>query len=365
MGKKKTADEVAKQAEKAAETEAPKTEEKKTEGSAEAAPKEEEDAPIIKELKVIDDKYLELQKEFEKKANELQLKYEALQAPLLTQRTEVLTKADGESKSGTPACPSFWLEALKHHPATEDEIQDWDCPVLEHLVDIKKLFLDEADIEKGFRLEFHFSENEFFTDKVLWKEFHVENASPYTGEIEVKEIKCSKVDWKPGKDVTVETIKKKTKGGGAKKQKQKGKETQEPRDSFFRNVFRNLKAGDPVPDDVNDEEARQMMDDEDDDDEMMNMLMENDHEIGMAIRDQLIPFAVRWYTGEAAPEQDDDEDDEEEDDDDAGDDEEDESEEDDEPPARGGKKAQAKGKAAGAKKGADGAAPKQEECKQQ
>merc|ERR1712136_322490 len=81
--------------------------------------------------------------------------------------------------------------------------------------------------------------------------------------------------------------------------------------------------------------------------------------VGPAIKGQIIPYAVRWYTGEAAPDDDDDDEDDEDDDDDDDDDEEDESNEEseeEEKPKRG----KAKGKA---KKPA-GAGEKKEECKQ-
>eukprot|EP00971_Amphidinium_carterae_P005284 105639-Amphidinium_carterae.1 len=52
--------------------------------------------------------------------------------------------------------------------------------------------------------------------------------------------------------------------------------------------------------------------DEDDDiEEMLEYIMDSDHDIAMSIRTQLIPYAVRWYTGEATPEGFDDEDEEE------------------------------------------------------
>ena len=38
----------------------------------------------------------------------------------------------------------------------------------------------------------------------MLKEYEVVEASPYTGEMSAKEIKASSIDWKPGKDVTVE-----------------------------------------------------------------------------------------------------------------------------------------------------------------
>jgi len=334
----------------------------------EEKPEEPDDPPIVKELKEIDDKYLELEVQYEKEVQELQRKYTEKQAPLLDQRKQVLTKADdAETPTGTPALKGFWLKAMQNLPALEDQIEEWDIDVLEYCSDVTKGYLDSTDLSKGFKLTFHFVENPYFTNDTLWKEYHTEEGSPYTGEIDTKEIKVNDTDWKPGKDVTVEKIAKKAKGGGAKKNKQKTKEKEEPRDSFFRSIFRNLRPDMPMPADVNLEEARAMGmggDDSDDDDQaMMGLLMENDYEIGCSIRDQLIPFAVRWYTGEARQEdgfgddsdEDDDEDSEDEDDDD---DDDDESE--DEPAPK--KKAQPKAKGRG---GGGKAGPNPEECKQQ
>lgn len=260
------------------------------------------------DLKVLDEKYLAIEKEYEKEVQELQKKYTALQEPLLQERCKLLRTATNETSEeekllGTPACKGFWAQAMHHLPSLEDQIEEWDVPVLEYLSDITKSFLDESDLNKGFKLTFHFVENPYFTNETLVKEYHTEESSPYTCELDTKEIKATEINWKPSKNVTVETIKKKTKGGGAKKQKQKGKEKEEPRDSFFRNFFRNLKPDMPVPEDVNLDEARQMVEDGDDEDDegMMELLMENDYEIGCSLRDMLIPFAVRWYTGEAAP----------------------------------------------------------------
>jgi nucleosome assembly protein 1-like 1 len=327
--------------------------------------KEEEDPPIVKELKEIDDKYLELEREYEKKVQELQRQYNEKQTPLLEQRKQVLTNAKdaGDSFSGTPALKGFWLQAMKHLPALEDQIEEWDEPVLEYCSDVTKTYLSE-ELHKGFKLTFHFVENPYFTNETLWKEYHTQESSPYTGEIDTTEIKACEIDWKPGKDVTIEKVAKKVKGGGAKKTKQKAKEKEEPRDSFFRNFFRTLKPDMPLPDDVNMSEMREMMeqDSDDDDEQMMGLLMENDYEVGTSVRDQLVPFAVRWYTGEAQPDgffdddDDFDEDDEEDDDDDDEDD--DEESDDDEPVPK--KKAQPKKKGGGG-----GPNAKAEECKQQ
>lgn len=323
---------------------------------------EEEDPPIIKELKKLDDEYLAIEREYEKKMMELQRLYNERQEPLLKKRLDVLTcttKAEKpeDEKFGTPALKDFWLTALSNLPATQDEIEDWDRPVLEYLRDITKEHIDPEDGNKGFRLKFTFVENPFFTNTELVKEYITNEASPYTGEIETTEIKATEIDWKEGQNVTVELVKKKPKGGGAKK-KNKAKEKEEPRDSFFRSMFRNLKQDMETPDDVL---ALMPDDEEEDEDSIVDLLMENDYEIGCSIRDQLIPFAVRWFTGEACEDDDDDGEDSEEeisDDEDEDDDEDDDDEDDTPKPKRGAKKPAGKGAKSG-----DAGDPK--ECKQQ
>eukprot|EP00928_Gymnodinium_smaydae_P072703 TRINITY_DN56004_c0_g1_i1.p1 TRINITY_DN56004_c0_g1~~TRINITY_DN56004_c0_g1_i1.p1 ORF type:complete len:335 (-),score=143.67 TRINITY_DN56004_c0_g1_i1:237-1241(-) len=320
-----------------------------------------EDTPIIKELKVIDDKYLELEREYEREVAKLEALYTEKQRPLLEERATVLQAGESD-QTGTPAVADFWAKALANHPALEDAIEEYDMPVLAFIKDIKKENLDASDSSKGFKLTFEFAENPFFENATLEKEYITEEDSPYTGDINVVEVKSTKVDWKPGKDVTVELVKKKVKGGGAKKAKQ-AKEKQEPRPSFFRGFFRNLKPDMDLPDDINldlDEEDEDM-----DDENLMQMVMENDHEMGSAIRDNIIPFAVRWYTGEAAPEDDSfDEDEEEESEDDE---DEESSEEDESPKGKKGAKAKVKGgdKKKGARTGSADEEGKKEECKQQ
>lgn len=317
-----------------------------------------EDAPVIKELKVLDDKYLEMERACDKEIKEIQKKYMEQQKPLLDQRAEVLAK-EGENTdtTGTPAQKGFWVTAMQNHPALEEFIQKWDLPVLEYLKDITTAPLDVNEMDKGFKIAFHFAKNPYFEAEVLEKEYHTEEDSPYTQELTVTQIKATDIEWKEGKDITVEKVAKKVKGGGAKKAKQK-KEKEEPRESFFRDFFRSLKPGEAVPDDLNLEDMLDS-DDEENDDEIMEMLMDRDHEIGTAIQEQLIPFAVRWFTGEAAPEGDDEDDDE--------DSEEEDSEDDDDdedvpaPKKKGGK--QPVGKAG--KEGKDKDQKQTEECKQQ
>jgi nucleosome assembly protein 1-like 1 len=350
--------------------EEPKEEEKKEEPKKEDEPKEPDDPPIVKALKEVDDKYLALEREYELEVDKLRKAFEAKQQPFLDERKKLLLESDKENKSsGTPALPGFWLQALKNHPAFDDEIQKWDEPVLEFLIDVTKAYVDQDDSHKGFIITMSFLENDYFTNTELTKEIRTKEPSPYTGDIDCIECKSTVIDWKQNKDVTVERVEKKVKGGGAKKAKQKGKATIEPRDSFFRSFFVTHKEGEPLSDEVKERMLEGMPmddDDDDDDDEMIKYFLESQLEVGEALRDQIIPFAVRWFTGEADPNKDDDDDDEdeeEEEDDDDDDDDDEESDEDDEPaPKSKGKPKKSPKTSPSVKPAKD---PKAEECKQQ
>lgn len=223
--------------------------------------KSEEDPPIVKELKAIDDKYLEIEREYEKAIEELKKKYVDRQRPLLEERQKVLVGDAGDSK-GTPKLQGFWRTAMANHPAFEDIIEDWDVDVLDFLRNVA--WEQSGDNSHCFKLTFSFTENPYFEPLEIVKEYHCVESCPYTQEVDVKKILCTEIKWKPGKDVTVEKTQKKVKGGGAKKAKQKGKETIEPRESVFRAFFRSLDAEEPLPDDL---KGMMEQDEEDSDDD--------------------------------------------------------------------------------------------------
>jgi len=358
------------------------------EGDKEIKPEEPEegpeDPPIVKQLKEIDDEYLKLEKEYERECYKLLLQYSEKQRPLLEKRKKLLLEAEegAAPETGTPALSGFWLRAMQNHPAFDDVIQEWDEPVLTYLQDIERILMDAGDDEedsdksKCFKLVFRFGENPYFENTELEKEYNLKMVNPYCGEVEVESIKCSTIEWKRGKDVTVERVAKKVKGGGAKKAKAKKAGKEEWRPSFFRDFFRNLTHDTELA-----EDAREMAmglagegdEDEDNmaDEEMLACLMDNDYEIGTAVRDFIVPFAVRWFTGEASPDDDDDDEDDDEEDEEEEDDDDDDDDEDDEPRrGRSGRRHPPPPKKEGKKKAnpdeteGDGGA-KKEECKQQ
>jgi nucleosome assembly protein 1-like 1 len=185
------------------------------------------------------------------------------------------------------------------------------------------------------------------------------------GEPVLQKAEGTPIDWKAGKNVTVKVMKKKPRRGAPANAKPQTKT--EPVPSFFRffsppEIPQTAEAVAEL-----DEEAVEELREE----------VEADFELGMILRDELVPDAYRWWSGEAAEEEDEeeDEDDDDEDDDDEGDDDEDDDSEEDEEDESddeggGGKKGKKGGGKKGGKGGAAGGVPlgpdgKPQDCKQQ
>ena len=88
-------------------------------------------------------------------------------------------------------------------------IAPYDEPVLEHLVNMT-VSLNSPD-NTGFSLQFHFSENDYFTNSVLTKEYSLRPGHDtdcpleYDGPEIYKATGCN-IDWKEGKDLTTKTV---------------------------------------------------------------------------------------------------------------------------------------------------------------
>ncbi|KAL6740807.1 hypothetical protein Aduo_014126 [Ancylostoma duodenale] len=186
---------------------------------------------------------------------------------------------------GSKGIPSFWLNVLKGSDMTQDMIQDHDEPILKHLTDITTSI--EVD-PHGFTIYFHFSPNEFFSNTVLKKQYFLEikpdaeDPFGFDGPSVVRAVGDT-IQWNDGKNITKKVVKKKLKkGANAGKFITKTVKA----DSFF-NFFDTIVP--PTEDHKN----------EDDEEDDSHELMRADFEIGQVLRDNIIPRAVLFYTGEA------------------------------------------------------------------
>ena len=201
---------------------------------------------------------------------------------------------EDQRETANRGIPDFWLTVFKNANETvlNRTVELVDEPILKHLQDVTVTLPEE---NTGFSLHFHFAQNEFFSNSVLTKEYELRNGIDrrdpldYDGPEMLRARGCD-IDWKddmnPGVKITMKKQKLKGKGGTKTLLKE------EKRDTFF-NFFQ------PPPISMDTERA-------DDDDELVAQL-DTDFDIGLGIKDKLIPKAVLYYTGEARdPESDED-----------------------------------------------------------
>jgi len=284
-------------------------------------------APVKKRLtglKGLQSEYSKLELKFQEEILELEKKYLEKYRPLYTRRAEIINgvsepkedeleagriveqeneessaesvKNDDEAVSAgsdVKGVPEFWLSAMKNLISIASLITPKDEEVLRHLLDIRLAYLDVP----GFKIEFEFAENEFFTDKVLTKSYFYQQQAGYGGDFIYDHAEGQEIQWKEGKDLTVKIETK----------RQRNKSTQShsrftnldtnqtrivkrsvPLDSFF-NFFKP-----PVPR----KDDAEVDEDEEDADELDERL-ELDYNIGEDIKEKLIPRAIDWYTGAA------------------------------------------------------------------
>ncbi|PAN28894.1 hypothetical protein PAHAL_5G184600 [Panicum hallii] len=206
------------------------------------------------------------------------------------QRSEIVTgvvEVDGITKGGdeTPAepkekgVPDFWLNAMKNNEILAEEIQKRDEEALKYLKNIEWCRIDDP---KGFKIVFSFDANPFFKNSVLTKTYHmIDEDDPI-----LEKAIGTEIEWYPGKCLTKRVLQKKPKKGS--KDTKPIIMTQE-RKSFF-NFFNPPQVPD-VDEKIDEDTAVQLQDQ-----------MEQDYDIGSAIREKIIPHAVSWFTGEAQDE---------------------------------------------------------------
>lgn len=278
----------------------------------------------IEALKKLQLEATNVEAKFFEEVHDLECKYHKLYSPLYEKRFKILTGSyepnDEESqwpsdeeeelskdldnkakieekKEETPVPeipvkgrkPEFWLTVFKNIGPLSDLVQEHDEPILKHLVDIKTIFIEKP---MGFILEFHFESNEYFTNTVLTKEYDVkcvpdDDASFSFEGPEIYRCRGCTINWNKGKNVTLETVKKKQKHKSRGLVRLVRKTVQA--ESFF-----NFFSPPAVPDDVH----------EDDVDEDLRNILITDFEIGHYLRERVVPRAVLYFTGEGLQDED-------------------------------------------------------------
>eukprot|EP01134_Creolimax_fragrantissima_P006108 CFRG6108T1 len=266
----------------------------------------------VKALKNINVEHKDLQRKFNLEMLELERKYLALNEPLYSKRSKIvsgeyeptveecefvdsddeeeeedkivdLEKEDDEDFEDVKGIPAFWLTALQSNPDIDNLVEDHDRDCLESLIDVRFEYLTPGSF--GFRLIFEFAPNDYFSNTELVKTYHLTDDGTST-ELMFEKAEGTEISWKSeDKNLcfTTKTKKQRHKASGQIRMKT----TSEPRDSFF-GFFSPL----PMP-------TEEEMEENEDDAMAISERLEQDYEMGEIIKDEIIPRAVFWFTGEA------------------------------------------------------------------
>ncbi|XP_057610233.1 protein SET-like [Chionomys nivalis] len=109
-------------------------------------------------------------------------KYNKLRQPFFQKRSELIAKI-----------PNFWVTTFVNHPQVSALLGEEDKEALHYLTRVE--VTEFEDIKSGYRTDFYFDENPYFENKVLSKEFHLNESGDPTS-------KSTEIKWKSGKDLT-------------------------------------------------------------------------------------------------------------------------------------------------------------------
>ncbi|KAI0076373.1 nucleosome assembly protein [Panus rudis PR-1116 ss-1] len=253
-----------------------------------------------------------VQKEFQKEVMALERKYAKALQTLYERRKEIVLGKIGASKEeiilgevqslkededykNLPALPAsattskptlvegFWLRVLKGHPDIENMIQETDEPALHHLTDITisypSILSGSGNTSLAFSVKFHFSRNEFFSNSTLTKTYVYKDEIGFFGDLLYSHVIGDVIQWKAGKDL----IKLAEEAAGDDDDDDDEDDDDDDDEASFFTFF-------SPPASI----TRPVNDGEDSEDSL-----DDDFDIGEALKNQVIPRAVDYFTGDA------------------------------------------------------------------
>lgn len=171
-----------------------------------------------------------------------------------------LNKSFMDDITDVKGIPNFWLQAIKNCTHNDDLIHECDEEALSYLMDIKVNLINEPDL--SFILEFEFAPNPFFNNTILTKQYFLscDTNDEFYGFSIIRAIGCN-IDWNDGKNIMEKEI-----------------------ETFFTFFYPpELSAN---PDKSIELESNKFFE------------LQQDFEIGLFIKEKLIPNAVLYYLNE-------------------------------------------------------------------
>lgn len=242
-----------------------------------------ERAQIVKGEKDIDGQQMQITDEMGP-MNKAEKKSENAMDIATEQIGSLTVGSNNEQDNHSKGIPQFWVCAMGHMESIGSLLEEEDIDCLEYLQDIT--CVDDAD-GKGFTLKFWFKPNPYFENAELTKKYEVPNLL-MGDEPVLKNVKGCEIRWKPDRSLTFEIMKKKQKGKGKHAGQVRTVLKQERKESFFHWFQPPVM---PALEDMNEELALKLEE-----------MFEQDFDVAQAFRQNIVPKAVQWFTGEIVQE---------------------------------------------------------------
>ncbi|KAK2113837.1 hypothetical protein P7K49_008103 [Saguinus oedipus] len=142
---------------------------------------EKEQQEAIEHIDEVQNEIDRLNEQASEESLKVEQKYNKLHQPFFQKRSELITKI-----------PNFWVTTFVNHPQVSSLLGEEDEQALHYLTRVE--VTEFEDIKSGYIIDLYFDENPYFGNKVLSKEFHLnESGDPSSKSTEIK--------WKSGKDL--------------------------------------------------------------------------------------------------------------------------------------------------------------------
>jgi len=150
----------------------------------------DEDLPKeVLELQKFQDQLEELNEKASEEILKVEQKYNKQRKPLFESRQQAISKLD-KSMEGHE---KFWARAFGNHPFLAPMMSTEELEMMSSLTAIE--VAEDEDIKSGFSIRFKFEKNEFFTNDVIEKKYHMTTEGDVTNS-------TTPIVWKKGKNIT-------------------------------------------------------------------------------------------------------------------------------------------------------------------
>lgn len=137
---------------------------------------------VIEEIDRVQNQIDILNEQASEEILQVEQKYNNLRKPHFNKRADLIKKIQ-----------NFWVTVFVNHPQISALLDEEDEEALHYLTSLE---VEEfEDIKSGYRIKFHFSENPYFSNASLCKEFLLSE----NGE---QSCKATIIEWKPKMDLT-------------------------------------------------------------------------------------------------------------------------------------------------------------------